>query len=364
MKGRIAVFGGTFDPPHIGHVEICEKLLAEKRYGIEKIIIMPCGTPPHKTAFTESRYRLDMCRLAFNNPAFEISTFEAYAAGKSYTYLTLEHIAKEYSVKPYYIAGGDSMRDMRLWKEPKRIAEASEIIAVGRGLIGGAEEAAYKFAKEFFGIVHISDITVPDFTSTEIRILNSCGLDISKYTGKPVADYIVKSGICREYHSYADKLRPLMNEERFIHSAYTAVTAFRLALRYGLDGGRAIVAGLIHDCAKELSETRLKKEYDITVSPEIAAMHPKVRHAPLGALLVQKLFGITDPEIMDAVKYHTSGSENMSPLTKLIFIADYIEPTRGYDDTAEMYKLAFEDIDKAVKAKYEEIERKKYAVDV
>ena len=358
MKDKIAVFGGTFNPPHIGHVEICEKLLARKQYGIEKIVIMPCGSPPHKTALTEARHRMNMCRLAFNNPATEVSGFEAERTDISYTYLTLEHLKKEYGAKPYYIAGGDSMRDMRLWKEPRKIAENCGIIAVGRAYMNGAEEAAGEFRKEFGATVHFSDIAVPDISSTEIRILHSCGLDIQKLTGAAVAAYIAKNNICNEYKVYADILKPLMKNDRFIHSVYTAVTAHKLASRYGLDGGKAIIAGLVHDCAKEIPESDIKNKYGTEIPPEIAAMHRKIRHAPLGALLAPKLFGITDPEILDAVKYHTSGNNNMKPLTKLIFIADYIEPTRGYEDTIEMYNLAFRDIDEAVKAKYAEIERK------
>ena len=358
MDGKIAVFGGTFNPPHIGHVEICEKLLAAKQYGIEKIIIMPCGNPPHKTALTGVRHRMNMCRLAFDMPKVEISGYEADKPDISYTYLTLEHIKKEYGAKPYYIAGGDSMRDMRFWKEPRRVAENCEIIAVGRTYTSGAEQAAAEFKKEFGAAVRFSDIAVPDVSSTEIRILNSCGLDIQKLTGAAVAGYIKGNNICNEYKSYADILRPLMKEERFVHSVYTAVTAHKLAARYGLDGGKAVIAGLVHDCAKEIPEADIKNKYGVKIPSEIAAMHRKVRHAPLGALLAPKLFGIADPDILDAIKYHTSGNDNMKPLTKLIFIADYIEPTRGYDDTIEMYNLAFRDIDEAVKAKYAEIDRK------
>jgi len=320
---------------------------------------MPCGNPPHKTALAGASHRLNMCRLAFTDKRCEISSYETDKPDISYTYLTLEHIVKEYGVKPYLIAGGDSIRDMKLWKEPQRIAESCEIVAVGRSLADGMLQAAEEFKTEFNAVVHISDIEVSDVSSTEIRILNSCGTDISKYTGEAVAAYIEANNICNEYKSYADILRLLMKEERFLHSVYTAVTAHKLALRYGLDGGKAVIAGLIHDCAKEVPESILKSKYDIGVPVHITAMHQKVRHAPLGALLVQKLFGITDPEILGAVQYHTSGSADMKPLEKLIFIADYIEPTRGYDDTVDMYNLAFKDIDKAVQAKYAEIERKR-----
>lgn len=362
---RIAVFGGTFDPPHVGHVELCRMVLNEKRYGIDKIIVMPCGNPPHRYALTESKHRFNMCKLAFRDARFAVSDYEIKEGRdrfKSYTFKTLEYIKSFNDIKPYLIVGGDSMREMRLWAKPEAIASLCEIIAVERRGIGGIEAAAAEFQKEFNAAVHISRFEIPGFSSTEIRILNSFGIDITGYTGEAVASYIKENNICRGYQFYADILRPLMGDERFVHSAYTAVTAYKLAKFYGLDAGKAVVAGLIHDCAKEVPESVLKSVYGIEIPAAAAVLHPKIRHAPLGALFAQKLFNISDSEILNAIKYHTSGKKDMEPLEKLIFIADYIEPTRGHTDTPAMYDLAFKDIDKAVEAKYAEIERKRGSV--
>lgn len=356
---KIAVFGGTFDPPHKGHTELCRKILNEGRYGIDKIIVMPCGDPPHKTAVTSARHRLAMCEAAFDGLRAEVSGYEINEKGKSYTFRTLEHIRDIYGVKPYCIVGGDSMKDIRFWKRPEAIAAACEIIAVPRAGIGGTEKAADDFRKEYGAAVYVPDFTVPDVSATEIRILNSFGIDITGYTGDRVAAYIKENGLCAEYKPYADILRPIMDADRFVHSAHTAVTAYKLAKAYGLDAGKAVVAGLVHDCAKEVPESVLKSVYGIDVPKEVAAMHPNIRHAPLGALLAAKLFNIRDPEIISAVRHHTVGNGNMTPLEKLIFVADYIEPTRGYPDTPAMYGLAFRDIDEAAEAKYAEIDRKR-----
>ena len=90
---KVALFGGTFDPVHVGHIEICERL--NKKYAFDKFIIMPCGDPPHKESNSSAQQRYEMCKLAFAGKNYEVSRFEIENGGKSFTYLTLEHLIKD-----------------------------------------------------------------------------------------------------------------------------------------------------------------------------------------------------------------------------------------------------------------------------
>jgi len=121
-------------------------------------------------------------------------------------------------------------------------------------------------------------------------------------------------------------LKSNLNEERYLHSVGTAECAAELAEKYGLDKEKAYFCGLIHDCAKCLPTEDLKimicNCQDLC---EGEIMNPKTYHAPAGSILAKKEFGVTDNEILSAIRRHTLGSENMSDFEKIIFIADKIE---------------------------------------
>ncbi len=147
------------------------------------------------------------------------------------------------------------------------------------------------------------------------------------------------------------ELRETLSKRRYIHSLGVASEAEKLARRYGADTEKAYLAGLVHDCAKEYPpekmENILKEEYGVVVD-SMSKMMPKILHGPLGACDAQRKFGIYDPEILDAVKYHTTGKGGMGLLTKIIYIADYIEPNRDFDGVEELRNMAYEDINEAI----------------
>ena len=147
-------------------------------------------------------------------------------------------------------------------------------------------------------------------------------------------------------------LKQCLSEKRYRHSIGVAEEAVRLAKHYGADEDKAYLAGLVHDCAKEIDAQEavrlLREEYGII--PDAMKLHmPTLLHGPLGACIAQSRFDIYDTEILDAVRYHTTGKANMSLLSKIVYIADYIEPGRDQaPNLAWLRQLAFTDIDQAV----------------
>lgn len=147
-----------------------------------------------------------------------------------------------------------------------------------------------------------------------------------------------------------DYLKQNLSEKRFAHTMGVAETAKSLAKVWGEDCSRAFVAGLVHDCAKEIpfDETvRLLRENGYEPD-EDELLAPGILHAPLGAIVAKDEFGIEDAEILDAVRFHTTGRPAMSTLEKIIYIADFTEPGRKYPEAEEVRKLAVKDLDKAV----------------
>lgn len=145
-------------------------------------------------------------------------------------------------------------------------------------------------------------------------------------------------------------LKENLSEIRFAHTMGVAETAKSLARKWGTDEHRAYLAGLVHDCAKEIPKddaiSRLKN-YGYTPS-ELEISTPALLHAPLGAYISEDVFGICDKEVLDAVRYHTTGRVGMTLLEKLIYVADFTEPGRKYKESRQVRKLAETDIDAAV----------------
>ena len=146
-------------------------------------------------------------------------------------------------------------------------------------------------------------------------------------------------------------LQSVLSEKRYRHSLGVAEEGKRLAQYYGASPEKAYLAGLVHDCAKEIdfgqAAELLRKRYGITPD-SISVQQPKLLHGPLGACVAQSEFEIYDPEILDAIRYHTTGKANMSLLAKIIYIADYIEPNREFDGVDQLRSTAYSDIDQAI----------------
>lgn len=150
--------------------------------------------------------------------------------------------------------------------------------------------------------------------------------------------------LIREY------LKNSISSKRYIHSVNVSVTAVKLAECYGCDAAKASIAGLVHDCARELNMELLLnclakegiKEDDLTLRVK------ELLHGPAAIHICRAVFGIEDEEILSAVRYHTTGRENMSLLEKIIYLSDFIEPSRSFDGVEELRGLAFQNLDKAL----------------
>lgn len=147
-----------------------------------------------------------------------------------------------------------------------------------------------------------------------------------------------------------DKLKKALDLERYNHSLGVCDEAVKLAKLYGADVDKAYIAGLLHDCGKVYDKDRqiqLCEEYGVVLDDITRACKPVV-HAPLGAAIVKSEYKIDDEEILEAIRCHTVGKENMSLLDKIIYVADMIEPMRCFDGVDELRKTAYNDINAAV----------------
>lgn len=144
-------------------------------------------------------------------------------------------------------------------------------------------------------------------------------------------------------------LKDHLNDKRYEHCLRVEATAIDLAKHYDADWQKAGIAGLLHDLMKQEDDEEMR---DVIISEnldlDMLTFGNSIWHGPIAATYVQKYLGIDDDEILRAIKFHTTGSNDMSLIEKIVYVADYIEPARDFEEAKTTRELAYEDIDKAV----------------
>ncbi len=196
---RLGIYGGTFSPPHNGHVNAARRFAEAMK--LDKLLIIPTFIPPHKEFREEAscEERLEMCRLAFGDiPIAEISDVEIRRGGKSYTYQTLEELSRS-GDELYFLIGTDMLLTFDRWKNPERILELCRLCFVRResdeALDSQIEEKLSEY-RERYGVEPIKiDHIVTEISSSEIRELLSGDFGEIHAIPKSVLNYIKKRGL-------------------------------------------------------------------------------------------------------------------------------------------------------------------------
>lgn len=335
---RIGVFGGSFDPVHLEHIHLVEHAIGS--LALDKLIIVPAACPPHKKGktLTKDNERLALCRLAFERlNKVDVSDFEILQGGTSYTYLTCRHFKSLYkNDELFFIVGTDMLRDFPTWKNPIDILKNATLAVVARAeKHGWIEEERKKFRALFDCDFAVIDYQGKDVSSTKIRVRAGAGEDVAGFVGDKLASYIKEHGLY-EIAGAKDALA-LEKPDRKAHSLRVAEIAAKKAVMEGVSERQAIQASLFHDCAKNLpTDSPLLAGFDLAPFGQV----PKpVLHQFTGAYLAQTHFGINDSEVLDAIRFHTSGKENMTTLGKIIFLADMVEEGRDFAGVEKLRAL-------------------------
>ncbi|MEQ8153746.1 MAG: nicotinate-nucleotide adenylyltransferase [Clostridiaceae bacterium] len=199
---KIGIMGGTFDPPHNGHIYIADK--AYKKLALDKVIFMPAGTPPHKThkKITDEKHRYEMVKAAISDyNYFEVSDYEIKKKGLSYTFLTLKHLKDEYGdCELFFIAGADSLVQLEKWRNVQEILDTASLVIFTRPgyLKEDVHEAREKTEEKYGHSVILLDLEAQDISSSEIREALRKGHDADKYLSPAVIRYIEGKGLYKD----------------------------------------------------------------------------------------------------------------------------------------------------------------------
>ncbi|MBQ8971865.1 MAG: nicotinate-nucleotide adenylyltransferase [Clostridia bacterium] len=349
---RVGIMGGTFDPIHLGHTGIAEAV--RSALTLDGLWFLPAGDPPHKRCVASARDRLDMALCAAEAiSGAQVSDIEIRRKGTTYTVDTLKALSEAHPHCEWvYIIGADTLRILSQWKDIREVAKRCIFAVVHRPGVDATqiELALRKLERECGVKAELVEAQGPDISSTEIRSRIARGQNIDRLISPRVAEMIRQRGLylcAMGWEEIDETLRDTLKPDRYVHTLGVAQTAKALAPVYGIDPMRAYLAGLLHDCAKSMDKEEMKRRVanEVPDTDEAELSAPQVLHAPAGMLLAKERYGVQDAEILSAIRKHTLGGANMSPLEALIYVADFIEPNRKpFEGLERVRSLAERDI--------------------
>lgn len=361
---KLAIMGGTFDPIHMGHLVTAEEVRHE--FNVDEVLFVPTGHPPHKSHINmttcEHRYLMTVLATAAN-PYFKVSRIEIEREGVTYTIDTIKELKHIYgeSVELYFITGADAVHKILGWKESTELLQLCNFVAVTRP--GYNKEELLRKVKmlneQYETNIHFLEVPALAISSSDIRRRLMEMKPIKYLVPQEVENYIKKHDLydynirltedekaCM-YDYVASKLSP----KRYAHTRGVVEMALEYAKLNGIDYDETFIAALFHDIAKELSKEEtlaLCDKYGVVLD-EYERTHIHLVHGKVGAVILQRDWGISKPSILDAIRYHTLGRLNMTDLEKVIYLADMTEEGRSpYKGKDEIKRLAQYNLDRAM----------------
>ena len=358
---KIGIYGGAFNPPHMGHIAAAKYAL--ESLGLRRLLVIPTCVSPHKPLPPDSadpEQRMQMLQIAFSGEdRIEVSDLELRRGDVSYTYETVEQVKLQYpDSKLILLMGTDMFLSFTSWRHPEKILNNADLAVFYRGEQGEQEKIQEKAeALEKAGHrVYAVENPVTEISSTDLRRMTvfDCA---DPFLPPGTKEFILQNklyGTGKNYHNLTDSqleqvVTSLLKPGRVAHVLGCRQTAEEMAQLYGVDPADARRAALLHDITKALDgplQLTLCREYGITLD-DFSAHNPKTLHALTGSLVAERIFG-ENPQVVAAIRSHTTGKADMNTLEKIIYVADYVEPNRNFEGVEQLRHLAYTDLDSAL----------------
>lgn len=317
---NLVIFGGTFDPIHNGHLRISEA--ASKKLNAS-LIFVPAKSPRWKLPEETSNQRLEMLKLALKDVSFNYEICEYELNSKDEVNYSIDTVKYLRSIHPndnlYFLIGADQVNKFGDWKDAKELSKLAKIVFSNRPGIKLNNKVIVEYE-----MVDLEFFESGEVSSSAIREMKSIDLPFD------VLNYIERN---RLY--YVKKLASYLPEKRLNHSIEVANLTYKVAKVNNLEPiEKYFFAALLHDLGKTYKNddenmiSLMEKHY-----PDYLDLPKFAYHQFIGELLAKRDFGVEDPEILDAIKFHCTGKADMSPLGMVVYACDKIEPTREFDST-------------------------------
>ena len=327
---RIGIFGGSFNPPHKGHVEAAKTAVTDNR--LDLLIVVPTGTPPHKALPLGSpppELRLEMTKNAFSKQENTIiSDVEIFSTDICYTIDTIKKLNSKYPKAELFLLLGNDMFDSLQaleWKDSEELLSLVTPVLLPRNIIPISSTELREKLPLREGCDYISDENYSLIIKSRL------------YDAKPNWDWL------------RSKAHEMLDPGRIPHVDACEIEAMHLAKRWNVNIDDAREAAILHDITKKLdfTENLCIIAENGQEQGELKKGEEKLLHAITGSLLAKSMFGMSDA-VTEAIRWHTTGKFGMSMLEKIIYIADYTESTRDFPEVSELRRKAEDNIDDAV----------------
>ena len=346
---RIGLFGGSFDPIHNGHLHLAEEARCMAK--LDQVLFIPTWVSPFKqdSSPASCKQRLDMVRIAISsNPGFAVSDMEIQREEVSYTADTLRRCKAMMGeeTRLYFITGTDAFLSIEQWYQAEELlTRYSFIIGSRPGYREEDLDQVIRRVQTQYG-TDIVKIEIPrlEISSSDIRQNIQRGKSVRYLLPDPLVHYIERHRLYLEpvinpSHNTEKELsyeeidrdideviRGRLKATRLAHTYGVVETAVTMAKRFGADPRKARTCALFHDAIREVGN---------------------LAHGEVAADYMEEEFSIEDEEMLNAVRFHTTGRKGMTLLEKILFLADAIEPNRKYPGVDELRSMAEHDLDKA-----------------
>ena len=360
---RIGIYGGSFNPPHVGHVLAAKQ--CKDALGLDRVLMIPAAIPPHKAlaeGSPDAQARLKMTELAVRDlEGFSVSDVELRREGTSYTVDTLRILREQYPQDEWYLMmGTDMFLSFETWFCPEEIAKLARLVCFTRFNESEELRKTMQAQKEKLTALYgaepiLLDNDCVEISSTEIRRLLAFG----------IADAYLSESVLREikaqgWYGTAENRKNLPSDElrrvslslhkptRVSHVEGCVETAVKLAKQYGEDEALSERAALLHDVTKALTEPQQRsfaKRYGVQIPDR---MPSQLLHALTAAKAAEIIFGESEA-VCSAIRWHTTGKAGMTKLQKIVYIADMMEPTRTYPGVEHVREAVWRDLDEGVR---------------
>lgn len=323
---KIAILGGSFDPIHQGHIAMARHVL--RHHLVQEVWFMVAQSTPLKDRqMTPFAQRVEMTRAALRHERhMRVCTLEGERSGKSYTVDTVRECKRRYPGHEFvWLIGNDQAQQLDRWKDIETVSK---------------EIVFYVFPRKTEAITcayphQAMTMKLWDVSSTMIR--HGHGLWL---VPKAVRRMMAKQYLYVE--SYA---QGHLQARRFQHCQSVAALCVKLAAAHDIDPQKAYVAGMLHDICKEWDRERLRR-YLGALDPKRLDEAAPIWHGYAGAYYVAQALGIHDDAIFRAIYHHVTGADHM-PLAMIVYAADKLDPSRGYDSSSTI-NLCLRDLDAGI----------------